>query len=137
VLYIFDDDGDLLSQSHYMDVDEGWKRLVTVHDRALHSPSQPIIRVPQHLLATTTTHMTHVFTDSELLVGGSPGETSRYAQSLAERLVWDYSAYMVKTAACHQAPTSTPPTSMAEQSAASLLVAQKSLWVRLCETLAY
>jgi hypothetical protein len=87
VLYIFDDDGDLLSQSHYMDVDEGWKRLVTVHDRALHSPSQPIIRVPQHLLATTTTHMTHVFTDSELLVGGSPGETSRYAQSLAERLV--------------------------------------------------
>ena len=70
-----------------MDVDEGWKRLVTVHDRALHSPSQPIIRVPQHLLATTTTHMTHVFTDSELLVGGSPGETSRYAQSLAERLV--------------------------------------------------
>jgi hypothetical protein len=84
VLFISEDQSDLQETIQNLQMDPAWKRVVTVHDRALHSPSRPIIAQP----FPATTHVTHVFTDAELLVGGSaPGETSYYAQSLAQRLL--------------------------------------------------
>jgi hypothetical protein len=59
-----------------------WQQLITVHDRATHSPCRPVMDLGAG--AIQRLHVTHLFTDGDVLESGAP---TVFARSVAARIV--------------------------------------------------